>query len=372
MFNEISVETMLGGLNGQLGEDDYSEPLEILINSANKNNQFNVFGAFAFKNQLKDRLQARKKIYDFIKDKKLPEPATPIFVTGLPRSGTTFLFNLLSLDKNHRSPFYWEIMSPLPLAKKEKQRIWRQRKINLELRFARAIIPKLRAMHHIRAETPEECELIATMNIRSFVYMCFADVPEYVEYLKDCSFKSVFLWHKRFFQTLEFTGRPNRWLLKDPSHIGHIPDILSAYPNAKFINIHRNPLESVGSFCSLTKNIRTAFSKNVNQAKIGRTVLDFWQHNLNKGITDREMLGPNQIVDIAYRDFISDPLGEIKKTYSILGFDVDIETENKIEQYLINQKSLKKQKHSYSLNDFGLTENDVKNQFHDYMMNYDF
>ena len=94
MFDDISVEKMLGGLNGQLGEDDYSEPLEILINSANKNNQFNVFGAFAFKNQLKDRLQARKKIYDFIKDKKLPEPATPIFVTGLPRSGTTFLFNL--------------------------------------------------------------------------------------------------------------------------------------------------------------------------------------------------------------------------------------------------------------------------------------
>ena len=62
MFNDITVEKMLGGLEGQLGEDDYSEPLEILINSANKNNQFNVFGAFAFKNQLKDRLQARKKI----------------------------------------------------------------------------------------------------------------------------------------------------------------------------------------------------------------------------------------------------------------------------------------------------------------------
>jgi len=121
VFNDITVEKMLGGLEGQLGEDDYSEPLEILINSANKNNQFNVFGAFAFKNQLKDRLQARKKIYDFIKDKKLPEPATPIFVTGLPRSGTTFLFNLLSIDKNHRSPFYWEIMSPLPLAKKKNR-----------------------------------------------------------------------------------------------------------------------------------------------------------------------------------------------------------------------------------------------------------
>ena len=123
------------------------------------------------------------------------------------------------MDANNRSPYYWEIMSPLPLALKKSQKVWRQRKINLELRLARTIIPKLRSMHHIRAETPEECELIATINVRSFVYMCFADVPEYIEYLKNCSFESVFLWHKRFFQMLELTGRPKRWLLKDPSHI---------------------------------------------------------------------------------------------------------------------------------------------------------
>ena len=70
--------------------------------------------------------------------------------------------------------------------------------------------------------------------------MCMANVPEYVEYLKDCSFESVFKWHKRFFQVLEINGSPKRWLLKDPSHIGHIPEILSTYPNAKFINIHRS------------------------------------------------------------------------------------------------------------------------------------
>ena len=132
----------------------------------------------------------------------------------------------------------------------------RQWKINAELRFARTIIPKLRYMHHIRAQTPEECELLATINVRSFVYMCMANVPEYVEYLKDCSFNSVFAWHKKFFQMLELSGRPKRWLLKDPSHIGHIPEILSTYPNAKFINIHRDPKESIASFCSLAKNIR--------------------------------------------------------------------------------------------------------------------
>ena len=185
VISNIRTKDMIGNLNGRLGEDDYSEPLEILIKSANKHNKFNLFGTFAFKNQLKDRLKMRCKLHNFMKDKALPSPADPIFVTGLPRSGTTFLFNILALDKNHRSPKYWEIMSPLPLAKSNfdiKKREW---KINAELKFARTIIPKLRSMHHIRAQTPEECELLATINVRSFVYMCMANVPEYVEYLED-------------------------------------------------------------------------------------------------------------------------------------------------------------------------------------------
>ena len=115
MINNISIHSMLGGLEGKLGEDDYTEPLEILINSANKNNEFNLFGSIAFKNQLKDRLKMRSKLYNFVKDKDLPSIANPVFVTGIPRSGTTFLFNLLTLDNNHRSPKYWEIMHLMPI-----------------------------------------------------------------------------------------------------------------------------------------------------------------------------------------------------------------------------------------------------------------
>ena len=367
MFGKVTAEKMLGSLEGQLGEDDYTEPLNILINSANKNNKFNLFGSIAFKNQLKDRLKVRKEIYKLTKNQNLPMPANPIFVTGLPRSGTTFLFNLLSLDRNHRSPLYWEIMNPLPLATSGHQKKWRQNKINFQLKFARTIIPKLRAMHHIRGETPEECMLIATMNIRSIVYLCMADVPEYAEYLKSCSFESVFLWHKRFLQVLEITKRPKRWLLKDPSHIGHIPEILSAYPNAKFINIHRDPVESIGSFCSLTKNVRLGFSKSVDKNSIGEMVLDFWKHKTYKGMSDKENLHSNQIANISYPQFINDPISSIKEAYIKLGLDMDIKTENNMERYLVNQKNLKKQKHAYALEEFGLTSEIVQDRFKKYI-----
>jgi len=367
MFGKLTVKKMLDGLNGQLGEDDYTEPLEILVNSTNKNNEFNLFGSYAFKNQLKDRLRVRKEIYKLTKDRSLPEPADPIFVTGLPRSGTTFLFNLLSLDPSHRSPLYWEIMNPLPLAKTSQQKKWRQNKINFQLKFARTIIPKLRAMHHIRGETPEECMLIATMNIRSIVYLCMADVPEYAEYLKSCSFESVFLWHKRFLQALELTERPKRWLLKDPSHIGHIPEILSAYPNAKFINIHRDPAESIGSFCSLTKNVRLGFTKSVNKERVGEMVLDFWRHKLYKGMIDKKTLHSDQIANISYSEFIKNPISSLKEVYTKIGLDMDIKTENNIEEYLAKQKNLKKDKHSYTLEEFGLSSKIVEECFQEYI-----
>ena len=367
MFGKITVQKMLGKLEGKLGEDDYTEPLKILIDSTNKNNKFNLFGAIAFKNQLKDRLKVRNKIHKLTKDHSLPEPADPIFVTGLPRSGTTFLFNLLSLDHNHRSPLYWEIMNPIPLAKTQQQKKWRQNKINIQLKFARTIIPKLRAMHHIRGETPEECMLIATMNIRSIVYLCMADVPEYAEYLKNCCFESTFLWHKKFLQVLEMTEVPKRWLLKDPSHIGHIPEILSAYPNAKFINIHRDPVESIGSFCSLVKNVRLGFTKSVNKERIGEMVVDFWKDKLYKGMTNKESLHSDQLANISYPEFIENPVITLKEAYLKIGLDMDIKTENRMKEYLVTQKNLKKQKHAYTLQEFGLTSEIVQEHFKEYI-----
>jgi len=314
----------------------------------------------------------RKMLNELHENNNFDQPANPVFVIGLPRSGTSLLFNLLSLDIAHRSPMYWEIMHLMPLAKSQTDRKRREYKTNAELKLAKTLIPKLRAIHTIRATTPEECQQIATMNIRSFVYMCMADVPEYVEYLKSTSFDSVFKWHKKFYQALELNGKPTRWLLKDPSHIGHIPQILKEYPNAKFIHIHRDPVESVGSFCSLTKNVRLAFSKKVDTHNIGETVIDFWNHNLTKGMLDRKSLSNNQIVDIQYSEFVKNPLELIKNTYMQLNFDMNIETENKIQNYLLKDREVKKSQHTYSLDEYGLNESIIKSQFKDYMLNFDF
>ena len=371
-MKKFKVNKILSKFQNNLGEEDYIEPLEILIDSINRHNSLNFFGRLAFIHQLTDRLKMRAKLFEFHKKNTFSEPSDPVFVIGLPRSGTSLLFNLLSLDVAHRSPMYWEIMHLMPLAKTQIARKRREFKTNTELKLAKTIIPKLRAIHTIRATTPEECQQIATMNIRSFVYMCMANVPEYVKYLKNTSFDSVFKWHKKFYQALELNGKPTRWLLKDPSHIGHIPQILKEYPNAKFIHIHRDPTESVASFCSLTKNVRLAFSKKIDTDGIGKTVIDFWNHNLSKGMEDRKSLTSDQIVDIQYSEFVKNPLDHIKNTYQQLNFDMNIQTENKIQKYLEQDKNILKPEHRYTLDEFGLNQKDIKGQFKEYMLNYDF
>lgn len=371
MTDQFSVKKILKGLENNLGEDDYIEPLTILVNALNRN-KLNFFGELAFKHQLKRRLKTRKLIYEEFKNNAYQDPADPVFVIGLPRSGTTFLFNLLYQDKIFRSPLYWEIMKPLPIAKNKKEIKRRIRKVNGELFLGKTVIPKLRAMHTIKAEMPEECEQIATMHAKSFVYICMADVPEYAEYLKTCDFDSVFMWHKRFFQILETDKRPDKWLLKDPSHIGHIPSILKTYPNAKFIYIHRDPTDAIGSFCSLTKNIRSSFTSKVNPEDIGNTVIDFWSHNVRQGLQDRSLIAENKIVDVIYDDFVRNPMQEIKNIYAHLNFDMSVATENNMQNYLYLNKGKSKSKHIYNIEEFNIDEEKIKFHFNDYMLKYDF
>ena len=113
---KISKEKLLNKTTAH--EPEFMEALELLVDDINKNKEINIFGIIAFMHQLHNRMNVREKIYEFAKNKDMPDPAAPIIVTGLPRSGTTFLFDILCNDADHRSPLYWEITRPLPWLQK--------------------------------------------------------------------------------------------------------------------------------------------------------------------------------------------------------------------------------------------------------------
>ena len=109
------------------------------------------------------------------------------------------------------------------------------------------------------------------------------------------------------------------------------------------------------------------FSKFIDKDRIGEMVLDFWNHKLYKGMSDKENLHSDQIADISYPEFIKNPISSLKEAYIKIGLDMDIKTENNMEKYLAIQKNLKKKKHTYNLEEFGLSSQVIKDHFNKYL-----
>jgi len=365
MSNLLNADKLLQGLNLDLGEDDYEEPLNVLIESLNNEANLTYFGKLAFEYQIKKHLTVRGQIFQ--KSRSLPNQtiSRPVFVIGLPRSGTTFLFNLLSLDPDHRSPLFWEMMNPLPLCKQgsftEKMRVMRSRSI---LFSKNRFISKLDDVHAITATSPEECLLIKVFALKSILYFYMANTPSYLSYLEDSDRTASYVWHRRFLKVLQSGYKPKRWLLKDPSHLGNLDEILSIYPDACFIHIHRDPVETIPSICSLTSQVRKGFTDSVNLNEVGSRTLDFWENSKKRNEVQKTTLNDDQYMDIYYEDFINDPSKTIENIYSKFNFSFDKKNKELTESYIEKSVKTQKEKHIYTLEEYGLDKKEVHNRLH--------
>ena len=363
MSNLLNADKLLQSLDLDLGEDDYEEPLHTLIESVNNEANLNYFGKLAFEYQIRKHLSIRSQIFQ--KSRSLPnsEISTPVFVIGLPRSGTTFLFNLLSLDLEHRSPLFWEMMNPLPLCKAgsfaEKIRVMRSRTI---LFSKNRFISKLDDLHTITATSPEECLLIKVFALRSILYFYMANTPTFLSYLEHTDRTVSYLWHKRFLKVLQNVHKPKRWLLKDPSHLGNLDEILSIYPDARFIQIHRDPAETIPSICSLTSQVRRGFTNSVDLHELGKRTLDFWGNSKIRNENQKKHLNDNQYIDIYYEDFIKNPLSIIQEIYTKFNFSLEKENEELVISYIERSVENQKEKHIYTLEEYGLDKKEVHNR----------
>ena len=368
MNSIISINSALYRLRDSLGEDDYLEPLTILIESLKKEANLSFFGSLAVMYLINNQLRTRSKVYDFIKNHHSTNPSPPIFIMGLPRSGTTFLFHLLGQDSNHRSPSFWEILHLFPLNKKGSNKELKTiRRTDFELSLLNKLVPEINLLHPIHSDFPEECTLLTALGIKSYSYIYMANVLSYQEFLQNSDFSSAFLWHSRFLQVLEKSKKPLRWLLKDPNHLEHLKEILTIYPEAHFIHIHRDPTEALGSICSITSKVRKGFSKKVDKLLIGKHTLSYWENAMNKYFVGRSLVSNKRIFDLQYKDLISNPIEQIKLIYSHFGYELGIKKENVMRKFLNQPSRLKKGKHIYALKDFGLTKGLIREKFDRYI-----
>jgi hypothetical protein len=354
------------------GGEGFREGLRRLVDSLNQDAQLNVLGRISARTTLQTslrnrlQLQAHLKKHPQVADQEIREP---LFILGLPRTGTTVLFNLLALDPANRAPLAWEVERPCPPPREETCQS-DPRIESMEKQFANLIrmAPNLYAIHEFGAELPQECVAITGHEFLSVQFHIMFNVARYQEWLDRQSALPALEFHRRFLQHLQSEFPRKRWVLKTPGHLAAIDDLLEVYPDARIIHTHRNPVDVMPSLASLSYALRGISTDALDPHFVGRQQTELWAGHLERALLARERTRDraDQFFDVQFEDVAEDPIAVIERSYAHFGIPFHEVARQRMQAYLEANPRGKYGAHRYSLDDFGLDRTTLQSQFSRY------
>ncbi|MFB9311553.1 sulfotransferase family protein [Nocardioides plantarum] len=289
----------------------------------------------------------------------------PIFVMGLPRTGTTALHRLLHADPSAQGLEMWLTQYPQPRPPRDT---WDDDPIFAAMQqgFAAHHVesPDYMGIHYMDATTVEECWRLLRQTGKSNSYESLARVPRYAEWLARQDWTDAYARHRRNLQLVGLNDPEKRWVLKNPSHMTALDALMTVYPDALVVYTHRDPVVCIASSCSLSAETTVGHSTTYDAAAIGRTQLDLWSRSYHAYHDARPAYVDEQVADVAFRDLVTDPIGTVRGIYEHFGLELTPEALAAVEEIDREQKQGgKAPSHRYDLADYGLTEDDVRKAF---------
>ncbi|ORX02424.1 sulfotransferase [Mycolicibacillus trivialis] len=289
----------------------------------------------------------------------------PIFVTGLPRTGTTALHRLLGADPGHQGLQMWLPEFPQPRPPRDT---WETNPVFRQLQdgFARhhEENPGYTGLHFMTADELEECWQLLRQSLHSVSYETLAHVPGYAAWLAEQDWTPSYRRHRRNLQLIGLNDVGKRWVLKNPSHLFALDALFEVYPDALVIQCHRPAETIMASMCSLAQHTTAGWSHRFVGEQIGRDALETWSRGLERFNTVRAQQNPKQFYDVDYFDFTADPIGTMQDIYR--HFDLTLTDEALTamrEHHDASKRGPRAPKHSYALADYGLTAEQVRERF---------
>jgi len=350
------------------GADDYSDGLAVLLESYARDAGLTPLGQQVARAGLRGALAAR--LVAEAGWAAHPEHAgvpivRPIFVTGLPRSGTTALHRLLAADPAHQGLELWLAEVPQPRPPRDT---WASNPVfqRIQAGYARHHVahPEFMGVHYIAADTVEECWQLLRQTMRSVAFECLAHLPTYAAWLAGQDWTGPYRRHRRLLQLIGLPDAGRRWVLKNPSHLFALDGLLAAYPDALVIQTHREPVAVIGSMCSLAAQATGGWSAAFVDRTIGASQLELWARGLAEFAAARARHDPARFLDVDYADFTADPVGTVASAYAHFGLPYSGAAADAV-RALHAQASdgPARPAHRYALADFGLTAGQVDERF---------
>jgi Sulfotransferase family len=344
--------------SSDFGAWDFDEPLDRLLKSYRDEAELTTLGRITVRELLVSlldnllRMEVERTANPAIEKQNI---VAPVFIVGLPRTGTTHLHGLISEDPANRAALSWEVMYPAARAGTPED-IARVRALTGgRLDWARRLAPEFMRIHPIAPDLPQECIAITAQVFMSIQFHTTHNVPSYQDWLEESAEDLAFDFHRRLLQHLQAKRPGNRWVLKAPGHLFALEGLLRRYPDAKIIQTHRDPLRVMASMASHATVLRRAFSDHAEPQQIAADWTDRWARALDRFLAVRDRAEPAQFLDVSYESIVNDPLATVERVYDFLGWPLTGEARSMISAFLAANPQNKHGVHRYTLEQFGLS-----------------
>jgi sulfotransferase family protein len=349
--------------------DQYTEGLAVLLDSYASDAGLTPLGSKQARVLLRGALAAR--LLSQAAWQRYPEHAgvaleCPVFVTGLPRTGTTALHRLLTADPVHQGLQLWLAEAPQPrppAATWAGDPVFRYVQAGCERHHVAH--PEFMGVHYLAADQVEECWQLLRQSLRSVSFECLAHLPGYSRWLRGQDWTAAYRRHRRNLQLIGLPDAGRRWILKNPSHLFALDELLAVYPDALIIQTHRAPAAAIASVCSLAAQASAGWSATFTGAVIGRDQLELWAAGLERFTAARAGLDPARFHDVDYDEFVADPVGTAEAVYARFGLPLSGTAADAMRALHAGsaRPGPAAAPHRYRLADFGLTAGEVAERF---------
>lgn len=352
---------------------DWQEGFERLLRSLNSEAELNPTGRLIAFNELLRHLVNRLQVTEDIK--KNPEIldvviTAPLFIVGLPRTGSTILHDLLAQDIDNRVPLTWEChhMSPPP----EKETYDSDPRIAIcEAHFeqtSRALIPEFQAIHEMGALLAQECVMLNAFDFKSIIFANQFHIPSYQRWVENTDLTSVYRTHKCQLQYMQWKNPGKRWVLKSVGHLWGLNAICQIYPDARVVMTHRDPLKLIASHCSLVSMACSMGSDNIQKQEVAEFWSKSWEDAMRKGITFCESGSDiaTHAFNMHFSELVKDQVAMAQRIYNHFGMDLSEATKERMRQFIANNPKDRHGVHHYTLEQFGLNATKERERYRFY------
>ncbi|HWP66959.1 MAG TPA: sulfotransferase [Candidatus Limnocylindria bacterium] len=377
----LREEDLLAAARANTGLDDFGDAwfrqgLGTLLRALEEEARLTLVGRVLARAEIQRLLQNRLAVEAVLRAEPAIERApvtAPIVITGLGRTGTTLLHDLLGQDPANRVPRQWELMysvpPPDPTTSAADPRIERVRR---EITVMDEADPAFPHMHELAADLPTECIYVFAHEFASDMFVGEFNVPSYAVWQATIDLLPAYRYHRRFLQLLQWR-HPGRWVLKAPSHLGRLRELFTVYPDARVVITHRDPLRVIGSLASLMATLQRMRSDHVDYDRMVQGMAFGFHYLVEKVMKQRAegKLPAAQIADVRYADLVRDPVATVRTLYERWNIPFTETVADRIRRRLADQRHGQGSRHHYSFDQTGLDRTEQRQRFANYMAQYE-